>query len=70
MRRSSARLVAALLIPFMVASPVASAAPRQEAPVSGEAILGWINQYRLKREPQRLPEVIRQAGRTRCPEGS
>jgi hypothetical protein len=63
MRRSSARLVAALLIPFMAASPVVSAAPRQEVPASGEAILGWINQYRLKREPQRIPEVIRQAGR-------
>ncbi|HEY7457924.1 MAG TPA: hypothetical protein VH765_04145 [Xanthobacteraceae bacterium] len=62
MRRTSARLFAALLIPFIAVAPAATAAPRAETPASAEAILGWINQYRHKREPHRVPQVIRQAG--------
>ena len=63
MRRMSTRLAAALLAPFMMFSPVALAAPRAEAPASPDAILSWINQYRHKPEPHRVPEAIRHAGR-------
>jgi hypothetical protein len=59
MRRAAARLVAVLLIPSIAISPALSA-PEQS---SAEAVLGWINQYRLKPEPHRVPAAIKAAGR-------
>lgn len=41
-------------------SPAASAAPpRKDEFPSPQHILGWINQYRAKPEPQRLPQAVR-----------
>lgn len=62
MQRAAVRLLAALLIPFL-SIPSIAAAPRADEPASTEAILGWINQYRLKPEPHRVPAAIRLAGR-------
>ncbi|MEX0591775.1 MAG: hypothetical protein WD207_11895 [Xanthobacteraceae bacterium] len=60
--RTAARLISVFLLPLIAASPVA-AAPRADAPASAEAVLGWINQYRLKPEPHRVPEAMRAAGK-------
>jgi hypothetical protein len=59
MHRAAARLVAVLLVPFIAVSP-SLAAPE---PNSADAVLGWINQYRLKPEPHRVPAAINAAGR-------
>jgi hypothetical protein len=63
MRNPAARLTAVLLIPLLIATSTASAAPRGPDPNSPEAVLGWINQYRAKPEPHRVPDAIRAAGR-------
>jgi hypothetical protein len=63
MRRAAARLIAVLSISLIFIASIASAAPRADEPPSAEAVLGWINQYRLKPEPHRVPEAIRAAGK-------
>jgi hypothetical protein len=57
LRRAAVWLIAVSLI-----SPV-HAAPQGTYSASPEAMLGWINQYRLKPEPHRIPDAIRTAGR-------
>jgi len=57
------RLAAILLLLFAAAMPDRAAAQRAPEPGSGEAILGWINQYRLRPEPHRVAEAMRAAGR-------
>lgn len=63
MLHAAARLTAVLFVPLILASPPAVAAPRALEPASAEAVLGWINQYRLRPEPHRVPQAIRAAGR-------
>ena len=55
------RLAILLLVVCLVAPAEGAPQPGQQA--SLEAVLGWINQYRLKPEPHRVPEAIRVAGR-------
>jgi len=56
------RRLAILLLALSFATPATSAPPPQQQ-ATLEAVLGWINQYRLKPEPHRVPEAIRVAGR-------
>ncbi len=49
-------LAATMLVP----APVAAT---QGGDASAEMVLGWINQYRLRPEPHRVPQAIRAAGR-------
>ena len=51
-----------LLLAFFLIAP-AESAPRPPEQASVETVLGWINQYRLRPEPHRVPEAIRVAGR-------
>ena len=56
--------VATILIGLICIIAPAQAAPQRSTELaSPEVILGWINQYRLKPEPQRVPEAMRIAGR-------
>ena len=63
MVRAAARVVVALAVAVTSVMPNAVAAPKSAEPASAEAILGWINQYRLRPEPNRVPQAIRAAGR-------
>ena len=56
------RRLTMLLLAFFLIAP-AEGAPRPPEQASVETVLGWINQYRLKPEPHRVPEAIRVAGR-------
>lgn len=62
MARTAARLIAVLIVSISAAAP-ALAVQKAGEPASTEAILGWINQYRLKPEPHRVPQAMRLAGR-------
>lgn len=63
MRAAARLLFAALSTSLFLVSPIVFAAPGLNESGSAEAVLGWINQYRLKPEPHRVPEAIRHAGR-------
>jgi hypothetical protein len=64
MPRAAARLIAAFTSLALVApAPAAAQSQKSAEPTSPEAILGWINQYRLKPEPHRVPQAIKLAGR-------
>ena len=53
--------IAALIL--LAATAFVSAAAAQGSEASAEMVLGWINQYRLRPEPHRVPQAIRAAGR-------
>jgi hypothetical protein len=59
------RFVTILVCFFFSQAVSAAAAPQRLAePASAEAVLGWLNQYRFKPEPHRVPEAMRAAGRS------
>lgn len=56
--------IAATLICFLCMLAPSQASPQRPLDIATpEVILSWINQYRLKPEPHRVPEAIRLAGR-------
>jgi len=55
--------IAAIVLFLATALMPAPASATQAGEASAEMILGWINQYRLRPEPHRVPEAIRTAGR-------
>lgn len=55
--------IAAIGLLLAAAFLPAPAAATQAGEPSAEMILGWINQYRLRPEPSRVPQAIRAAGR-------
>lgn len=55
MRR--ANLIAAVVSWFMCLAPPAAAGPAPRLDTS-KAILGWINGYRARKQPERLPQVV------------
>ena len=55
--------IAALILLAATAFVSAPAAVAQGSEASAEMVLGWINQYRLRPEPHRVPQAIRAAGR-------
>lgn len=56
------RRLLAILLACSLAHPVLGA-PQPQPQSSLEGVLSWINQYRLKPEPHRVPDAIRVAGR-------
>jgi hypothetical protein len=52
-----------LMLALVLALPSGLAPARANSGGSAESVLGWINQYRFKPEPNRVPEAIRTAGR-------
>ena len=44
---------------FVAVAPAAAAAPPAASPMSTDAILKWINDYRHRPDPDRLPLVVR-----------
>jgi hypothetical protein len=57
------RIAATLICFFCIIAPVQASPQRPLDIATPEVILSWINQYRLKPEPHRVPEAIRLAGR-------
>ena len=57
------RLSAILIGLICIVAPAHAAPQRSTDLASPEVILSWINQYRLKPEPHRVPEAMRVAGR-------
>jgi hypothetical protein len=56
----------AVLLTCVLCAVAPAHASKQQTPslASPEAVLGWINQYRFKPEPMRVPEALRFAGRS------
>ena len=59
MHRAILVLVALLVPASLVAAPVRPIAERQLEIASKEVILGWINQYRHRPEPEQAPLAVR-----------
>jgi hypothetical protein len=59
LRRTAAVVFALFALAFMAAAPTIAAAPPSAAPLSTDAILKWINDYRHRPDPDRLPLVVR-----------
>ena len=58
--RSTSAVIALLALTIVFAAPVAAAEPPTGAmPLSTDTILKWINGYRLRPDPERLPMVVR-----------
>jgi hypothetical protein len=51
--------VASVFLAVALITPAAAAAPASAVPPSSDAILKWINDYRHKPDPDRLPTVVR-----------
>jgi hypothetical protein len=59
LRRTAVRVFALFALAFLATAPVRAAAPPVAAPLSTDAILKWINDYRHRPDPDRLPLVVR-----------
>ena len=60
LRSTVAGVFALLTLAIILAAPAAAApAPAGAAPPSSDAILKWINDYRHKPDPDRLPLLVR-----------
>lgn len=53
----------AAIVLFLTAAFIPAPAAATQGDASAEMVLGWINQYRLRPEPHRVPQAIRAAGR-------
>jgi hypothetical protein len=59
LRRTIVGAFALFSVVFVAAAPATAAAPPAAAPLSTDAILKWINDYRHKPDPDRLPVLVR-----------
>ena len=58
LRRTVVGVFALFAVAFVAAPPAAAAAPPSTAPLSTDAILKWINGYRHRPDPGRLPLLV------------
>jgi hypothetical protein len=59
LRRTAVGAFALFALAFVAAAPATAAAPPAAAPMSTDAILKWINDYRHRPDPDRLPTLVR-----------
>ena len=59
LRKTIVGVFALFALAFVMSPPAIAAAPPNAAPLSTDAILKWINDYRHRPDPDRLPLVVR-----------